>query len=291
MIRELRTLVAVAQEGTFAAAGDKVGLTQAAVSTQMQRLEAQLGFPLFDRTARSAKLNTRGLEVLEQSRELLRLYGSLGSPAAGPSTRPLVTIGAIASAQRAPLPAALARFHRRHPDARTRVVPGVSSALVDRVDARELEIAIVIRPPFALPRELEWVPLAQEPYRLLLPKGTRGSDWRELVASHSFIRYDRTSYGGRQVDRFLRSHHVETHDACEIDELDALVGLVQQGLGVALVPQAPGYGRWPAGVRQLDLGDDAFHREVGLVHLAERTLSAPARELVTDIRATYARRR
>jgi DNA-binding transcriptional LysR family regulator len=40
MIRELKTLLAVAREGTFAAAGDKIGLTQAAVSAQMQRLEA-----------------------------------------------------------------------------------------------------------------------------------------------------------------------------------------------------------------------------------------------------------
>ena len=54
MIRELKTFIAVAREGTFAAAGQKIGLTQAAVSAQMQRLEAELGFVLFDRTGRSA---------------------------------------------------------------------------------------------------------------------------------------------------------------------------------------------------------------------------------------------
>lgn len=43
MIRELKTLIAVAQEGTFAAAGNKIGLTQAAVSAQMKRLEEALG--------------------------------------------------------------------------------------------------------------------------------------------------------------------------------------------------------------------------------------------------------
>ena len=58
MIRELKTLVAVAREGTFAAAGQKIGLTQAAVSAQMQRLEGELGFELFDRSGRSARLNS-----------------------------------------------------------------------------------------------------------------------------------------------------------------------------------------------------------------------------------------
>ena len=73
MIRELKTLIAVSTEGTFAAAGNKIGLTQAAVSAQMQRLEQSLGFALFDRTGRSATLNAAGLQTLSQATELIRL--------------------------------------------------------------------------------------------------------------------------------------------------------------------------------------------------------------------------
>ena len=54
MIRELKTLIAVAQHGTFAAAGQHIGLTQAAVSAQMKRLEAALGVALFERSGRAA---------------------------------------------------------------------------------------------------------------------------------------------------------------------------------------------------------------------------------------------
>ena len=72
-------MIAVAREGTFAAAGNKIGLTQAAVSAQMQRLEAELGFALFDRSKRSARLNTIGRETLSQAVELVSLYGNLGS--------------------------------------------------------------------------------------------------------------------------------------------------------------------------------------------------------------------
>ena len=57
MIRELKTLIAVAQHGTFAAAGQRIGLTQAAVSAQMKRLEAELGVALFERSGRAAMRN------------------------------------------------------------------------------------------------------------------------------------------------------------------------------------------------------------------------------------------
>ncbi|MCG2591729.1 LysR family transcriptional regulator [Ramlibacter sp. XY19] len=287
MIRELKTLLAVAREGTFAAAGERVGLTQAAVSAQMQRLEAELGFPLFDRTGRSARLNARGAEVLEQAEELVRLAGAIGTTAGAALPGPALSLGAIASVQRSVLPAALARFHGAHPDARTRIVPGVSSALIDQVDARELEMAVIIRPPFALQRELQWTTLAAEPFRLLVPRAVRGADWRALLVLHPFLRYDRSSYGGRQVDRFLRAQRLDVRDACEIDELDALVALVAQGVGVALVPQMLGSPHWPAGVRAIDLGDCTFHREIGLVHGPQRALGKPARELAAAIAAAY----
>ena len=73
MLRELQTLLAVAQHGTFAAAGERIGLTQGAVSAQIQRLEEELGFPLFDRTGRSATLNAAGRETLARAQEIVSL--------------------------------------------------------------------------------------------------------------------------------------------------------------------------------------------------------------------------
>ena len=60
MIRELKTFLAIARCGSFAAAGQRVGLTQSAVSAQMSNLEKALGLRLFDRTGRSAHLNAAG---------------------------------------------------------------------------------------------------------------------------------------------------------------------------------------------------------------------------------------
>ena len=287
MIRELKTLVAVAREGTFAAAGQKIGLTQAAVSAQMQRLEAELGFDLFDRSGRTARLNERGHQTLVQARELIALYGHLGSRSIEGLPTAVVNIGAIASVQRSMLPDALASFHKQMAHCRTRVVPGVSKDLIDQVDAGELEMAAIIRPPFSLHTDLRWTTLAQEPFRLLVPRKVGGDDWAELLSSRPFIRYDRSSFGGRQVDRFLRSAHVSVQDVCEVDELDAIVRLVSNGVGIALVPQTATHRKWPAAVRAIDLAGHTFHRDIGLVHRPMRSLGEPARLLARLVCSAY----
>ena len=279
MIRELKTLIAVAQEGTFAAAGNKIGLTQAAVSAQMKRLEEALGIPLFERKGRSAILTQRGQETLQQAHTLLTLYNTLGDTTAGPPVNQRVNIGAIASIQRSLLPDVLAHFHHTYRECRTRVVPGLSMELVNQVDAGELDMAVIIRPPFSLHSDLRWTPLAHEPFRLIVPQHINGGDWQELITQQPFIRYDRASFGGRQVDRFLRDNHCNISEVCEVDELEAIVKLVAKGVGVALVPQAMAQQSWPAGVRVIDLGERTFHRDIGLIHPTSGHLSEPARAL------------
>ncbi|MBA1232298.1 LysR family transcriptional regulator [Pseudomonas viridiflava] len=280
MIRELKTLVAVAQAGTFAAAGNRIGLTQAAVSAQMQRLEAELGFALFDRKGRSAQLNRMGHQTLLQAQELIRLYHNLGSSPAGQPAARHLTLGAIASMQCSLLPDALSAFHQAWPHCRTRVIPGVSMNLANQVDAGEIDLAAIIRPPFSLQSDLRWTSLAQEPYRLILPGDMPGDDWRTLLASQAFIRYDRSSFGGRQVDRFLRQLPFSVREVCELDELEAIIKLVARGLGVALIPQTASHNAWPEGIRGMGLGQQTFHRDVGLVHRDPKTLDEPTVTLI-----------
>lgn len=275
MIRELKTLIAVAREGTFAAAAEKIGLTQAAVSAQIARLEAELGLELFDRSGRSAQLNATGYQTLQQAHELIRMYNNLGSPAPETHAPQLVTMGAISSSQRMLLPGALASFHQQYPHFRTRVLPGLSMELLDQVDAGEIDMAVIIHPAFALQSDLKWLPLVREPYRLLAPQQAPEDNWRELLSSQPFIRYDRASFGGRQVDRFLRKLHFTPHEVSELDELEAIVRLVALGVGVALVPETLGHKGWPAGVRAHDLGEHTFYREIGLVHPAKRNVNEP----------------
>jgi DNA-binding transcriptional LysR family regulator len=220
-----------------------------------------------------------GHQILLQAQELLRLYDNLGSTTVGLPASVLVNIGAIASVQRSFLPDALAKFHQQCPQCRTRVIPGLSMELVNLVDAGEIDMAAIIRPPFSLQSDLRWTTLALEPYRLIVPREVPGEDWSELLSSQPFIRYDRSSFGGRQVDRFLRHMHFTLREVCELDELEAIIKLVENGVGVALVPQTAIHQEWPEGVRALDLGQHTFHRDIGLVHRARQSFTEPVRIL------------
>ncbi|BCQ25909.1 LysR family transcriptional regulator [Caballeronia sp. NK8] len=270
MLRELQTFIAVARHGTFAGAGAHIGLTQSAVSAQMQRLEAHLGVALFDRTGRSATLNKAGKRTLELADELIALYARLAEPDGEDGRGGSLSVGAIASAHAALLPDAIGAFRRVLPAWRIRLVPGVSLSLLASVDAGEMDMAVLIRPPFSLPAELRWRTLAAEPFVLLAPAAKKGARWRELIESEPFIRYDRRSFGGRQVDTFLTKRRIAVRDSIEVDELPGIAQLVARGLGVALVPVSDGIGAWPRGVVALDLGDETFHREIGLVERARR---------------------
>lgn len=85
-IRNLRTLVAVFKQGSFAAAADQLCLTQSAISQQIRALEDELGIKLFDRSGRSPQLNTDGREACQRALAILQQYDTLGE-GLGPAGR------------------------------------------------------------------------------------------------------------------------------------------------------------------------------------------------------------
>lgn len=266
MIIELRTLIAVARYGTFSAAGERIGLTQAAVSGHMRRLEESLGFALFDRTGRSATLNAVGLRTLARAEALVAGFDALGEPTQDEEWAKPLEIGAIASVHATILTRALVPFRQRFANCRVNLSPGVSLQLMDRVEAGELDLAILIRPAFEPPRELEWTPLACENYVLLVASDVAGDDWLSVIRERPFIRYSRSSFGGRQVERFLRDHSLTLQEWIEVDDIQAMLSMVESGLGVAVVPLTETILPLPVSVRAIALGPTAIHREIGALY-------------------------
>lgn len=270
MINELRTFIAVCRHGTFAAAGERIGLTQSAVSSQIKRLEEALGFELFDRTGRSATLNAAGETTLARAEEICALYAKLGELPEDAAHGGLLRIGAIASTQSTLLARALASLRKELPQLRVHVSPGVSMRLMDDLDAGVIDAAVIIRPPFGILPDLTWQSLVHEPYVLIAPRKMPGKDWRTLIQEQPFLRYDRASFGGRMVERFLRREGIVVNDSIELDEIPGLIHMTSKGLGVALVPLVEAHLPLPASVRVLSLGELTFYREVGLLQRKPR---------------------
>ncbi|MGJ7579392.1 LysR family transcriptional regulator [Variovorax sp. RHLX14] len=271
MIAELKTFIAVCRYGTFASAGERIGLTQSAVSSQIRRIEEHLGFSLFDRTGRSATLNSAGQTVLERSEVICALFAKLGEPADEDSPQGLLRLGSIASAQPTLVARAIEIFRRTFPLVRIHISPGVSLRLMDDLDAGNIDVAVTIRPPFGIPPDMTWHTLVSEPFVLIVPKdGSKRKDWRALIDEQPFLRYDRASFGGRLVESFLRRQGITPRDAIELDEISGLIHLVSKGLGVALAPMVEAHLPLPDGVRAVSLGEHTFHREIGLLQRGNR---------------------
>jgi DNA-binding transcriptional LysR family regulator len=265
MIREIKTFLAIARCGSFAAAGNQIGLTQSAVSAQIKNLEETLGLRLFDRTGRSAHLNAAGLRALPLAEQILETFALMGQPESLSDYRGELRIGAIATVQTGLLPSVLLRLRHEAPGVAPKLVPGVSLNLLSQVDAGDIDLAVMIRPPFALPKELHAELTWQEPFVLIAPMSVEGDDPFQLLAEHPLVRYDRSSFGGRQVSHFLRKHRLEVSPGLELDELEAIVKMVESGLGVALVPKAGLWLEREPTVRILSLGNATFYRELMLV--------------------------
>lgn len=144
-------------------------------------------------------------------------------------------------------------------------MPGVSLNLLSQVDAGELDLAIMIHPPFNLPKDLNIEVIAREPFVLITAKDVPGDDPLQILREQPFVRYDRGSFGGRQVTQFLKEHKIQTQQALELDELDAIVRMVQSGLGVSLVPMAGLWLEHGSDVRVLRLDTLTFYREIVLL--------------------------
>lgn len=288
MIRELKTFVAVTQFGTFAAAGQHIGLTQSAVSAQIRSLEDALGMPLFDRSGRTAQLNTAGNRALPMAEEILAIFARMSQPEDLDRYRGAIKIGAIATVQTGLLPKMLVQLHRQAPALEMKLLPGVSFDLLTQVDAGHIDLAIALKPSFALSKDLYYETLKQEPFVLITPPDLAGDNPLAIIREKPFIRYDRTSFGGRLVTRFLREQRLEPNQVLEIDEIDAIVKMVENNLGVALVPQAGLWHERENHVRIVPLGDLTFCRQL-IVATRQADQHKPLHQMIIQCLHHYAK--
>jgi len=265
MLRELKTFLTVVRCGTFAAAGKQIGLTQSAVSAQIRNLEDAVGQSLFDRTGRTAILNQAGARAVPLAEKILEQFSLMSTPERLEDYRGELRIGAIGTVQSCLMPAMLLKLREQAPGIETKLVPGVSLDLLNQVDSGEIDLAIIIRPPFQLPKELELELVRSEPFVLVAPTDMDAQEPLKMLTEHPFIRYDRSSFGGRLVTQFMRKQHIQPRQVLELDELDAIVKMVESGLGIALIPEA---GLWVENqprVQIIDLGDKVFYRDLVLI--------------------------
>lgn len=265
MLEELKALLAVVQHGTFESAGAQIGLSRSAINSRIRQLETRLGMTLFIRTGRALRLSPDAQRVVTLARQMLALADEMQKND-GTALQGHLRLGAITSVQGTLLPPVLRDMRIQAPDLHVQLIPGVSLTLLDQVDRGELDMALMIRPPFALPASLQGEVFHREPFVLIVPHEVTGDDPLEILAGHPFIQYDRSSFGGRQVAGFLKRQRLAPSTVLEVDDIEAIVRMVASGLGVALVPMG---GLWcrdiDRDIRVHALPSPAIERELMMV--------------------------
>ena len=262
MLRYLVTFLTAAETGSFSSAGERLGLTQSAVSMQMKRLESDLGCMLFERSGKAVQLSERGRTLVSHARDLVARYDDMKAGAAPQAST--INLGAISTVQSGLLPKALKAFADNCPATHIQITPGTSIQLLAQVDAGELDIAAMIKPNFGIPANLAWIPLLDDVYVAIAPKAATGS-LREWALDLPFIRYDRRSYGGGLVNTFLRRQKLMVREGIELDEPAVIAQMVAEGLGWSVVPGDLLMLRSMPSVQQLPLPGQTVSRKLGLL--------------------------
>lgn len=290
MIRYLKTFLAVSGASSFTAASEQIGLTQAGVSAQIKALEYELNCSLFERSTKGVVLTAEGQMLVPLVTRMLALSDVVQSARETPDERHLLKVGAITTAQQSLLPDALQIFMERYPSVEVNVTPGMSINILAMVESGELDMGVVI-PPFSarIPKELDWRVIVREPYFAIGPKASTETTARQLLRNHPFIRYNRFSYAGRQIDDYLSRHRIPVAQGIELDEPAAIVKMVERDIGASILPLWLALDGKRPNARVIELDGAPFYREIGVVQRKVQA-SNPIFAALTDAFAAAADR-
>src|SRR6202023_2931006 len=172
-LRHLRYFVAIGEEENYRRAAQRLNVAQTALSTQIQDLEAELGFKLFDRLPRGVKLSAAGKLFLEGASRILRDVNEAAARAARVALGRSGTlrVGFTENASwRGVVPESFRRFRGMRPDAGLQLQPSASLEQLEAIRSGRLDAGFVFNMPNTDP-ELELLPVAVQHIELAALKG------------------------------------------------------------------------------------------------------------------------
>jgi DNA-binding transcriptional LysR family regulator len=293
-LRHLVALKAIAEEGTFGRAAQRLGYTQSAISQQIAMLERIVGQTLIDRPGgpRPVSLTEAGELLLRHADAIAaRLQAAqadlaaLDAGDAGP-----LRIGTYQSVGARVLPQLLREFSEQWPQVDITLQESADDGeLVRLVERGELDLSFVVL-PLDHPGPYETVELFRDPYVLVVPAGSplaardRAPSLRELLDQPLIA--NRTCRTSTRVEERLRLAGREPHIAFRSDDNGTVQGLVAAGVGIAIVPQLT-VDDTDKAIRVVDLGDRVPPRLIGVAWHRDRRRT-PAAEAFVELARRHA---
>lgn len=265
-IRLLKTLVAIAEHKTFGAAADAVFITHAAVSQQMKALEETLQIAIFDRTSRTPELTPVGLQLVEKAKKLIEDYDNLVPSIFGEEVfNSEFILGVVPTSLLALTPKTVSVLRNKHPNLRIRIEPSLTTKLISGIERNKFDAAIVSKSDI-LPKDVVFVPIADEPLELITPLSNTQTDPKEILQTNPYIRFNRDAVVGAIIDTWLSDEKISINEVMELQSLEAIASMVNSELGVSIVPKSCVPSPFKIPVRSLEFSDAKLKRTLGLAY-------------------------
>ncbi|MFF9299150.1 LysR substrate-binding domain-containing protein [Streptomyces althioticus] len=292
-LRHLQHFVAVAEDQHFTRAAERLMVSQSGLSASIRALERELQTPLFVRTTRRVTLTEAGRALLAEAERILAQVRAAHEAVAAVQgvLRGTLAVGTeqcIAGVHVAEL---LAAFRHRHPDVEIRLRQWGSAALAEEVAAGRLDLAFAYRVD-AEPDQLRVVPLTGEPMTVLchpdhlLARAGAPVTPRDL-ADEVFVDFHPDWGPRRATDAAFAVAGVRRTVALEVNDVHSLLDLVDENLGVAVVPRHFRHKRPSLTALPLKDTGEAAYETVALVPSPRAT--SPAARALMELLDTGAR--
>lgn len=257
-LQELRYLVALADQGHFTHAAEVCHVGQPTFSTQIRKLEDQLGVVLFDRSQRRVTLTPMGEQIVSRARVALQEIAKIRELATNgqDAMSGVLRLGAIPTIGPYLLPSLLAAIHTGYPHLRLLLREDLTAHLLEQLRSGRLDAALM-----ALPLHLEGLEaraLFNEPFMLAMPAGHPLTEKREVrerdLSGHRILLLEEGHCLRDLALKICGSTRCVESDEVTATSLETLRQMVAMGVGCTLLPAlaaAPGVGSIQEGLIEL----------------------------------------
>ena len=293
-LRHLAALQALADEGSFGRAAERLGYTQSAISQQIATLERLVGERLVERPGgpRPISLTEAGVLLLRHAQSIVarlqEAHADLKALRAGEAGT--LRIGTFQSAGARLLPEIMRRYRDRWPQVEIGLDELEDDEIAVAVERGEIDVGFVLLPVGDAP--LEATELLRDPHVLIVaagsPLASRPPTLRE-IAAESLVGF-RDSHAVAQIVAAFRAEGVEPHWAYRSNDNPTIQGLVAAGVGVAVMPRLT-VDLADKRIAVVDLAGSVPSRVVALARHRDRYYSPAARAFIETARETVATRR
>jgi LysR family carnitine catabolism transcriptional activator len=238
--RLLYAFVALDDLKHFTRAAERCHTSQSAFSVMIQKLETAAGTRLFERDTRNVTLTPEGELFAEVARSLIAEIESAFDDMSDyvARRRGRVSIAALPSLAAQGLPAVIAQYRKLHPGVTVTLHDALSDQCLSLL--RQGKADLVLTAPGANFLEFETRTLCSDPFYVVCrndhPLAKKRQVRPQELSGHDIIHLAKSSSVRQHVDILLRDVQA-VHSGFEVEHLATVAGLVEQGLGIALVPQ------------------------------------------------------